>query len=212
MEQNYDSSLFIHPFTCVVAGPSKSGKTELLMAILMNNDKFVRPKIENIVYCYSIWQPGFDKLKAIGVKFHEGICDYTQFSRTDNNLVVFDDLMDECSGDRVIQDLFTRGSHHLNISAIVLTQNLFNKGKYSRTISLNSQYLIIFNNPRDRSQIGYLARQMYPESPRFMHDVFRDATSTPHGYLFIDNNQETPNELRLQSSITGIVRVVYTRR
>ena len=53
-------------------------------------------------------------------------------------------------------------SHHSDTSVIYLVQNLFSKNKESRTISLNAQYMIVFKNPRDSSQLANLARQMYP--------------------------------------------------
>ena len=40
--------------------------------------------------------------------------------------------------------------------------NLYYQGKESRTMSLNSQYLVLFNSPRDQQQVMVLARQMYP--------------------------------------------------
>jgi len=45
---------------------------------------------------------------------------------------------------RSVTDLFTKGSHHRNISEIYIVQNLFNKRKEHRTISLNSHYIVVF--------------------------------------------------------------------
>ena len=56
----------------------------------------------------------------------------------DNSLVVLDDMMEHCSGNQRVADLFTRGSYHRGISVLYLTQNLFPPGKLSRTISLDS--------------------------------------------------------------------------
>ena len=33
--------VFRHPFTCIISGPSKSGKTSLTKRILMNRDKMI---------------------------------------------------------------------------------------------------------------------------------------------------------------------------
>ena len=73
-------------------------------------------------------------------------------------LVVLDDLMAET--DERVTNLFTKKSHHSNTSVIYLVQNLFSKNKESRTISLNSQYMIVFKNPRDVTQMTTLAKQM----------------------------------------------------
>jgi len=46
-----------------------------------------------------------------------------------------DDLLNEVYSKDVC-DLFTKGSHHRNISVILITQNLFHQGRFSRYISL----------------------------------------------------------------------------
>ena len=74
------------------------------------------------------------------------------------NLIIFDDLMTEAKCDQRIADLFTKSSHHSNISIVYLTQNVFPQGKACRDIALNAQYLVLFNNPIDRQQVATLAR------------------------------------------------------
>ena len=70
------------------------------------------------------------------------------------NVPVFDDLMTEAKCDQRIADLFTKGSHHRNISVVYLTQNLFPQGKACKDIILNTQYMVLFNNPMDRQQVA----------------------------------------------------------
>ena len=68
-------------------------------------------------------------------------------------------------------------------------------------MSLNSQYLVLFNNPRDQQQITVLARQMYPgQSEKFL-STYRMATSKPFGYLLIDLKPDTPNDKRLWPNV-----------
>ena len=100
-----------------------------------------------------------------------------------------------------VTKLFTRGSHHRNMSVMFIVQNLFGKNKEHRTISLNSHYLVIFKNPRDASQIAHLARQMYPGKLKYVQESYKDATSRPHGYLLLDLRQDTPDHLRLRTNI-----------
>ncbi|KAK2156953.1 hypothetical protein NP493_1913g00024 [Ridgeia piscesae] len=103
--------------------------------------------------------------------------------------------------DERVTKLFTKKNHHCNTSVIYLVQNVFLKGKESRTISINAQYMVLFKNPRDNTQVVNLAKQMYPGRVKYMQEAFRDATSVPHGYLFVDLKQSTPEHLRLHSNI-----------
>jgi hypothetical protein len=46
-----------------------------------------------------------------------------------------------------------------------------------------------------------LAHQMYPQRTKYFLEAYTAATAQPHGYLVIDMKQETPDILRLRSSI-----------
>ena len=101
----------------------------------------------------------------------------------------------------IVTDIFTRGSHHKNISIIFITQNLFHKGNGQRDISLNANYIVLFKNPRDRAQIGHLARQVFPEDSKFLIEAYHDATVKPHSYMLLDLMQSTPDEYRFRTCI-----------
>jgi hypothetical protein len=58
---------------------------------------------------------------------------------------------------------FHQGKPSQEISVILITQNLFHQGRFSRDISLNTKYLVVFKNVRDKNQFVYLARQVYRE-------------------------------------------------
>ena len=99
------------------------------------------------------------------------------------NLVVIDDLMRELGNDQRITNLFTKGSHHRNLSVIFLLQNIFHRGKELRDVSLNCHYLVLFKSPRDSSQVTHLAKQMFPGHTKYLQELFQDATKRPYGYL-----------------------------
>ena len=95
---------------------------------------------------------------------------------------------------------------------------MFSNDKNNRTISLNSNNMIIFNNPREQSQFFYLARQMFPKNPRFLEECYNDAVVTqPYGYLFLDFTQTTPTDQRVLAKISFdpsciIKRIIYTQK
>jgi len=102
---------------------------------------------------------------------------------------------------RSVTDLFTKGSRHRDLSVVYIVQNLFNNGKEHRTISLNGHYIVEFKNPRDASQIVHLAKQVYLGKVKAVQEAFKDATSTPFGYLLLDFKQCTPDKLRLRTKV-----------
>ena len=98
-------------------------------------------------------------------------------------------------------DLFTKGSHHRNISVILITQNLFHQGRYCRDISLNAKYLVPLKYVRDKNQFIHLARQVYPENSNSLYKSYLDATQRPHGYFILDLSQDTNDFLRFRNNI-----------
>ena len=86
------------------------------------------------------------------MRFEEGLPSASMLDSTTRNLIIIDDLMAET--DERVTTLFAKKSHHRNTSVLYLVQNLFPKNKESRTISLNSQYMVVFKNPRDASQMS----------------------------------------------------------
>ena len=115
-------------------------------------------------------------------------------------LIVLDDLMDSAYSTKV-GELFTKGSHHRNISLVLITQNVFHQGPSSRDISLNSKYIVLFKNPRDNTQIVHLARQVYTENISSFHKTYLDVCKTPHTYLFLDLTQSINDLLRFRTKI-----------
>lgn len=201
-----NSTVFNHPFACLISGPSKSGKSVLVQNILINNNDIINKKIDRIIYCYSAWQAAFENenFKRIvpAVEFHSGVPDLDNIDPSRNNIIILDDLMNESCTDNAVQDLFCIHSHHKSISVFLMTQNLFPKSKNSRTISLNCDYIIVMNNPRDRAQIGFLSRQVFPKNYKYLIEAYDDATDMKQfGYLLIDLSQTTKSSHRLQTCI-----------
>ncbi len=78
---------------------------------------------------------------------------------------------------------------------------MFYQGPEMRTISLNTHYMVVFKNPRDRQQVLHLSRQMYPHTPKVLEQAFIDATKRPYGYLLLNLKPETPESCRLLTNI-----------
>jgi len=186
------------PFNLAVIGPSQSGKSFFTFKLIEYADELINPPPTKIIYCYGEYQEMFSHYS--NVLFHEGLPDLSEFvGNTEPILLVLDDLMSETNGE--ISNLFTKYSHHRNLSVVYLSQNLFDKNKHARTMSLNTHYLVLFKNSRDVTQISTLARQMYPRKSKFMIDAYNEAVRPNYGYLLIDLKPNTDDKIRLRSNI-----------
>ncbi|GBM90950.1 hypothetical protein AVEN_226667-1 [Araneus ventricosus] len=157
----------------------------------------IHPFPPKIIWCYGAYQNLYKDMKT--VEFHEGLP--SNINTISNALIVIDDLMSELSNNDKLTKLFTKGSHHRNLSIIFIVQNIFHKGKEMRNISLNAHYMFVFKNPRDQSQVMHLGRQLYPNNVNFFREVYEDATSKAHSYLLIDLTPQTDDSLRLRTGL-----------
>ena len=187
-----------HPFTAVISGPTGCRKTQFTIRLLQHASKMIDPPPQRILWCYGAYQKAFTELK--NVEFHEGVPDTQQFDGAHRTLLILDDLMQE-TDDRVTK-IFTKLSHHADMSVLYLTQNLFYGGKQNRTITLNAHYLFLFKNPRDAAQVGYLARQIFSQRSKFLVEAYQDATEKPYTYLCIDLKPDTEEKLRIRGNIS----------
>jgi hypothetical protein len=117
------------------------------------------------------------------------------------SVIVIDDLMRDATNSKDVCELFVDGSNHRNISVTCILQNCFSKGKENRTMSINTQYIVLFKNPKDQIGPAILARQMYPSHPKKFMIKYTEATTIPYEYLFIDLRQNTPEDDRLKTDI-----------
>jgi len=182
---------FRTPFSAIVAGPSSSGKSHFVVKFL--KEALIVPVPRNITWYYSVWQELYESIT--NVHFVQGLPVYENCLQNDS-LIVIDDQLDRA---QLVTDIYTKFSHHKRVSVIFITQNFFYKGM--RTITLNAQFLFLFRNPRDSSQIGHLARQMFPGNARYMIEAYQDATSKPFSYLLVDLRTTTKNDHRLRTGI-----------
>ena len=90
-------------------------------------------------------------------------------------------------------------AHHRNLSVFLILQNLFHQGKYSRDISLNTHYFILFKKQRDINQVKYLGNQLGIGNK--LTQAYSDATSEPFSYILIDLSPQSNSSYMLRSNI-----------
>jgi hypothetical protein len=204
-----------HPFmdcsTIGIYGPSGSGKSTFIKRILENRNVMFETEPCKIMYCYGIWSDNYENIE--NVTFTKGLPsqeDVNNFANGAHNLIILDDLMREICQNPWTDQLFTMCSHHLKLSVIFVSQNLFPQSKNMRNIALNMKYIVIFSSPRDIQQVGILGSQL--GSRRALVAAYTDAVlkSEKFNYLLIDLTPSCINEHRWRTKIfPGENTIIY---
>ena len=194
------------PFTCILAGPTKSGKTTFAFNLLRSRHEVMDVPSDRIFFFYNQWQRSFKSLKEEGV-----ITEWFNYLPTidqlkeltfpymegDGSIVIIDDFMQQINRD--VLDLFTVLSHAYHITVLLMSQNIFPDNKLFRSISINATYIVVFKNPRDSSQIQHFASQFSPGDTRWLIESFRECTKGAFTYLMFDFHQKTEQKVRVLS-------------
>jgi hypothetical protein len=201
----WDDPKFKQPFTCIISGPTGSGKTSFCIRFLQNFDRLcTEPDFGGDIMWYYSEKSAVpsNQLDLLGkrVRIHEGLPTTFGHPQGKPSLIILDDLFNQVYSEQVC-DLFTKGSHHRQVSVILITQNLFYQGKHWRDISLNAKYLVLLKNFRDKTQSTYLARQVHPQNSASLYEAYLDATKEPHGYFISDFAQDIDNLLTFRTYV-----------
>ena len=191
------------PTTISVSGSTNSGKTHFVKRLLELKTEMFSPPARKIIYFYGVWQSLFDDMERnLDIVFHKGIPtsdSSTSLADGDHHIIVMDDLMDDVTNSKDTQNLFTRGSHHRNLTIIYLNQNMYCQGKSARTINLNTHYMVLMRNPRDVSQVSVLAKQT--GLGKTLVEAYKECTDIPYGYLLVNLHPQNSFNFKLKSHI-----------
>ena len=182
---------FISPFRMILSGSSGAGKTHFAGELLKN--KLFENDIEYVYYyhpCYLEEQPvDWHESMKIPVSYQTGLPTLEHLtSMPPNSLVVLDDLMDKCVTSEVIDHLFRVISGKRKISVMIMAQNYFVNGKFSRNIKNSCNYSVLMRNCCDATINSRAARAMNLTKPVALAEQSNAEKEFP--YIFIDQSQK----------------------
>lgn len=183
----------------IISGPSSSGKSTFLLKFIAEANHLIEPQVKSIVYCFGEMSPMVQLLQKAGVVVHEGVPTNELLERQPKPfLLILDDLLLAIS-ESYLSELFVKKSHHQNFGIIFVTQNLFDrKIKVARQ---NAMYLVIMRSPNSLLSVRNVGVQLFPRALDYWLSAYKQATSRPYGYLFVDMHASSDPQLRLRTNI-----------
>ena len=191
-------------FSMVFSGPSGSGKTNLVIQLIRNREEYINGPTSRVIFCYQYLQPEIVQLKREdpNIILTDSITEAKELVIKDC-LLVIDDKQTQLQEKSVLNDvteIFIRGVKHMEYNCVLLVQSLFHESL--RVIMNNSNYLAVFNSPRNKQGIGFFGRQMSPDNYKYVLQAFRHACfDRPYCYIFIDYTMMCPERWRICSSL-----------
>lgn len=187
-----DEFKLISPFACFVVGCTGSGKSVTVLTWLKHADKVFKTKFKKIFYFYgSTHQNIFNDKKLSHVHFSNNLSFMesviTKCHPSPGILVILDDLMHVTGENAIFQHLYTKGSHHLNISVINIVQNIFFRSKNFVTLKENSQYMFIKQHVNE-NKLKILANGIGLKPQELMDAYTESINKNRYSGLLIDNH------------------------
>jgi hypothetical protein len=192
---------FTLPFRAQLVGSTSSGKTYFTTKLLKHREALLSENLDTVSVFYTAEQSHYNKMQEYvpNITFYKGIPEnldkiIENLDCTKHHLFIFDDLMSSLFYKKVMLDLFISASHHKNISVLLIIQSLHLRTQLSRTIGLQTDVFIFFNNWRDKLDIKLFSKQVHPEKPGFILDSYIKAlTFREYGYLVVNLQHKIKN-------------------
>ena len=119
----------------MVVGSTNCGKMHWIHQLL-ENDMFME-LVNSILYCYGVYKEFFDSMHeniSCPIQFYQGLLSMKDIDRIHDgqfHIIVLDDMMECIVKNEDMAEFFTMHCHHKNITAIMVSQSQFLKGKHS---------------------------------------------------------------------------------
>jgi len=210
---NGGANLLFHPIRMVVAGPSGSGKSWLIVKMIQHREQLFSTKFHRILYCVpskmsQIHHHIFEEIKSFfpEAEFHLDL-PKADVIVGDNlpKLIILDDMMQQIFTSRFMEDVFIQHSHHSSCSIIFTSQNFFSNSK-DKTIVRQCNYKIIFQSPSDLVLLRHISCQLKPDDSNFLIKIFDSLEKLfPHDdfkYVLVDGEPRSKmKQLRVRTHI-----------
>ena len=200
-KKEYDVTIK-HPFSMLLMGMRGSGKTNFIKDLLLS-DYLINLPDKIYFVCDSFQDNHFNPLKKYYKDRISFVEDLPSYEEMENSLIIIDDQMNTALTNESVLKAYFKGRHK-SISILVSIQAIFsNQGKNNlKTISINSDILVLFPSLKVSDSVKILSRQIYQDLWKFMYYSYEDTRkSQPYPHLLIDNRPQISEKIRLRANI-----------
>ncbi len=206
---HYEQHKIKIPFRAMVVGASGSGKTALVMSVFLNCMPDTWHKI--VIITKNSDEPIYQYIKTIipqqQLEILEGIESIPaldSFSKNENNLVIFDDLM--LDDMKQIGQYFIR-ARKLGVSCLFLVQSFFSNDKNFKLIRRNINYLFL-KKVAGLKDITYIMREYSLDiNKKDFVKLYQDATKNFTDFLLIDIDAPPEERFRINFDVVDVSKM-----
>ena len=184
------------PFRMIIVGSSGSGKTMTLLNIIYNMPEtfegiyIITKNKDEPLYNYIEDKLGKEGLKVMEID-KDGLPELDKFDKTQQTLIVFDDLVNE-KNQKPMEQYFIR-ARKLNCSMIYISQSYYAVPKMIRN---NINYLII-KQVSSMKNLTMISREYdLGMTKDTLIDIYKDATQKKTDFLMIDIDADPKEKFR----------------
>jgi len=198
-----DDLKFQTPCAVCISGPSQSGKSSFIVKLVECREVMFNQKFERLYYCQPPnlcigYNPVFEQICKTfpSAELVSGLPDVTKLQLdidSTSKLLILDDLMVSLLNSEEMVHLFTVQIHHSNITCLFTLHNIYSQSRFSKTISRNIAYSVLFYNRLDLRELKTISSQISNNS-NFLLDCFKflmEKFAGNNAYIVIDGSYQS---------------------
>ena len=168
----------ICPSRLLVCGPSLSGKSTFVKLLLEHREKIYDSDFTRVIYCSPHCLTGAQDVYVNALRTHfpdvelssdlPNVIDLNLSADGHHKLIIVDDFIHRFNSSNAAFELLTIQSHHMLISIVVTSHNLFASSKFQKTLFRNYSEIVLLYTRSDKLALRTLGVQMFPDNVRIL--------------------------------------------
>ncbi|ELU09008.1 hypothetical protein CAPTEDRAFT_214459 [Capitella teleta] len=212
--------IFNQPSQIVIAGPTKSGKTSLLIKVLENADTMFQPPPQEIYWFYSM-PASVAPVKATlpEVQLVHGIPNPDLIEKIADGspkIMVMDDMqniLNDKTQREMVMDVLTKVSHHGNLTVIFIVQDLYRENM-KRVRNQCENIIVMSNGSSANTAVGHLGSSIFSKegSPFLKWVLQKTRELSSHGYFLVSTGANVGIDQVRTNILPGDKNIIFVQK